>query len=383
MTLPDDLEEKWEYKEHTKVKHEILSKYLTVWINILGTFHKLYLFDCFAGRGIYSDGEQGSPLKIIQILENLHRHRRKPKEAECFFIEKNQNNYENLKELVDRKQNEIESWLKIHTYQGIFSEIINELMEEYNEKISPGFFFIDPFGFGGIPLKIIKKLLSIEKTEVFITFMIRDVIRFLESTSHQNSIKDLYGIENVIKRLTEGPYKNMKKEEALLKLYRDQLHKQANVIYTFSFKVNTDEKLQTTYYLIHCTNHPKGCMLMKAIMYSSGTEGKFGYFGPAEGQLTLDLPQFGGMKKFKAFLVKKFKNRSISFIDLQNETLMDTRLIEKHYRQAIRELEKENKIYLENKGPKGGIKPETVINFREKGALPKQENSDLTNFFKF
>ena len=44
MTLPDDTLEKWVYKEHTKVKHEILSKYITGWIKILGTFHKLYIF---------------------------------------------------------------------------------------------------------------------------------------------------------------------------------------------------------------------------------------------------------------------------------------------------------------------------------------------------
>lgn len=382
MTLSDNSEKKWEYKEHTKVKHEILSKYLVVWINILGAFHKLYLFDCFAGRGSYTDGEVGSPLKIISILENLHRYRKKPIEAECFFIERNPSNYENLKELIDQRQGQVESWLKIHTYKGLFSDIINEILEDYNEEISPGFFFLDPFDFGGIPLRTIRKLLSLDKTEIFITFMIRDVIRFLESPAHQVSIEELFGIENVLEILNEDPYNNMKKEEGLLKLYRDQLHKQANVAYTFPFKINADEKLQTTYYLIHCTNHPKGCRLMKSIMYRSGTEGKFGYLGPAEGQLTLDLPQFGGIEDFKDFLIKKFKDMIISFIDLQYETLMDTPLIEKHYRQAIKELKIENKVYLEKEGPRGGIRPETLIIFKEKDLVSKREKSDFTIFFK-
>lgn len=378
LTLPDNSEKKWEYKEHTKVKHEILSKYLVVWINILGAFHKLYVFDCFAGRGSYTDGEEGSPLKIIRILENLHKYRRKPKEAECIFIEKNKSNYENLKEQVDQRQEQRESWLKIHVYKGLFSDVINQILEDYNEEISPGFFFLDPFGFGGIPLKIIRKLLTLDKTEIFITYMIRDVIRFLESPSHQVSIEELFGIENVLERLNEDPYNNMKKEAALLRLYRVQLHNQANVAYTFPFKINADKKLQTTYYLIHCTNHPKGCRLMKSIMYRSGTEGKLGYLGPAEGQLTLDLPQFGGIEDFKDFLMKKFKDMTISFIDLQYETLMDTPLIEKHYRQAIKELKNENKIYLKKEGPRGGIRPDTLIIFKEKD----QEKSDLTDFFK-
>lgn len=121
---------------------------------------------------------------------------------------------------------------------------------------------------------------------------------------------------------------------------------------------------------------------MKAIMYSSGTEGRFGYLGPAEGQLTLDLPQFGGIRSFKDFLMKKFKDIKISFIDLQIETLMDTPFIEKHYRQAIRELKRENKIYLEKEGPKGGINLETLIIFKEKDTVSKQKKSNLTNFFK-
>jgi three-Cys-motif partner protein len=56
MPLPDDSPEKWNYKEHTRVKHEILSKYLDGWSKILGKSHNLNIFDCFAGRGKFSDG---------------------------------------------------------------------------------------------------------------------------------------------------------------------------------------------------------------------------------------------------------------------------------------------------------------------------------------
>lgn len=365
MTLPDDTLEKWVYKEHTKVKHEILSKYITGWIKILGTFHKLYIFDCFAGRGKYKDGSDGSPLRIIKILINLRKSQNKPKEAECFFIENNPKNIQNLEMELKDISEEVDSWLKIHVKLGKFTKIIKEILEKYNNNIIPAFFFLDPFGFGGIPLSIIKKLLSFGKTEVFITFMIRDVIRFLESQPHQDSIKQLIGVHNVMEILQEEPYSKLPKEQAILKLYRNQLHKNVEVRYTIPFKINADDKLQTTYYLIHCTNHPKGCAMMKSIMYRSGTESRFAYLGPAEGQLTLD--KFVTIEILKDFLLKNFKDQTLSFQKLIYETLMDTFFIEKHYRQAVRELEQEEKISTKKRGVRGGINDNTLIIFKNRG----------------
>ena len=87
MTLPDDTLEKWVYKEHTKVKHEILSKYITGWIKILGTFHKLYIFDCFAGRGVYNNGEPGSPILVMKAAQEKIDQLPRLKKAQCVFIE--------------------------------------------------------------------------------------------------------------------------------------------------------------------------------------------------------------------------------------------------------------------------------------------------------
>jgi len=364
MTLKDDSEEKWIYTEHAKVKHEILSKYITSWSKILGKFYNLNIFDCFAGRGKYANGEEGSPLKIIKILINLRKKTGKPRKAKFFFIEANKKNFKMLESEVKGYVREDLDWLDINIFQGEFSDTISTILENHSSDISPGFFFIDPFGFGGIPLKKIEKLLSYERTEVFITFMIRDVIRFLESPTHQKSIKDLFGYENILKRINEKPYDNLIKEKALLKLYRNQLHTQAKVKYTLPFKVNSDNKIQTTYYLIHCTNHPKGCALMKDIMYNSGTPGRYGYLGPVEGQLSLDF--YFEVDKLKPYLLNKFKNRKLTFAEVKHESLMDTYYITKHFRKAIKELFNEKKINLEKQGSRGGIKDKTIIDFKKK-----------------
>jgi len=192
------------------------------------------------------------------------------------------------------------------------------------------------------------------------TFMARDVNRFFESSKHRISIEELYGMDNV-QDVLQNQYPNLPREQALLRLYRDQLHENADVKYTLPFRVDADERLQTTYYLIHATNSPIGCELMKEIMYKTGTEGRFGYLGPAEGQMS--LTRYDGLSKLKEFLLNRFRGRVRSYRDLRYETLMDTDFVKKHYRKALLDLEGGGKILIAGKGPKGGLPDKAQVTF--------------------
>ena len=365
MPLPDDALEKWTYKEHTKVKHEILSKYLSGWIRILGRHHRrICYFDCFAGRGKYEGGEKGSPLIALETAGRLKRQFEYLDEIILTFIEKNKSNFENLVKVLEEEKNtspEKYDGIKIIPINDEFAKVAKEILDRLGKRLAPSLFFIDPFGFSGVPFEIIKELLAIPRVEVFITFMVRDVNRFLDSPKHKISIEELFGVNNVLEILSGKEYSYLPREQALLKLYRDRLHCDAGVRYTLPFRVSADERLQTTYSLIHATNHPKGCELMKEIMYKAGTTGRFGYLGPAEGQLS--LTQVMGIEELKHFLLKRFRGETLSYKDVRYQTLMDTEFIKKHYRLALLELESEGKVSIENKGPRGGLKDYSVIYF--------------------
>jgi len=96
MVLPDDHPEKWMYSEHTKVKHEILQKYLKGWVFHLGRFHdRICFYDCFAGRGEYEnngDRNPGSPILALRLFKEIEKNF---KNATLIFIEKNLNNCQN------------------------------------------------------------------------------------------------------------------------------------------------------------------------------------------------------------------------------------------------------------------------------------------------
>lgn len=59
-------------RPHTKLKLEIYKKYLDSWCTIFESqqwYQKIFVVDCFAGRGIYKDGDSfvdGSPLLAVK-----------------------------------------------------------------------------------------------------------------------------------------------------------------------------------------------------------------------------------------------------------------------------------------------------------------------------
>ena len=380
LPLSDDDPKKWEYKVHTKVKHEILRKYLKSWINVLGKWQKVCYFDCFAGRGKYEDGSEGSPIIALKTISDLKQNRNHIQNVVCTFIEKDKSNYENLCKVIDaelsRNPNAYSSITVMPPINDEFVNVASEITSK-STKLAPSFFFIDPFGFSGIPFKTIKAILSISKTEVFINFMIRDVNRFLKSSQHQLSIEDLFGLDDVM-GVIDSNYSNLDKKTALLKLYRKQLHENAGVNFTYPFEVNADDRLQTTYYLIHATNHLRGCEIMKDIMYNAGTKGRFGYLGPAEGQMALE--NFADLSVFKNYLLHRFNGQTFSFEDIRIKTVNETIHRKKDYQEALKELEDESKVFIDGKGRNGAIKDESMVSFDLKIIKEKMcEENEKTN----
>ena len=278
--MKDSDPEKWVYREHTRVKHEILEKYLKTWVMILGSYHKrICYFDGFAGRGEYEGGFPGSPVIAMRVGNDLKEH---VKEMVCLFIEKDQDNFENLRMVTSREQKTCPH-CKIDVINEDFSTVIHGILEMFSKKdggtLAPSFFFVDPFGFKGIPFALIKEILSIPRTEVFITFMYRDIGRFLGAGNVEDVFDELFGTP-VWRAILEKNLKHGDREHALRDLYISQLREEAKVKFAWPFRVCMDEKTLTLYYLIHATNNFKGLYVMKGVMYGQGAGGTFAYLGP-------------------------------------------------------------------------------------------------------
>jgi spore photoproduct lyase len=368
--LKDTAPEKWEYREHTKVKHILLRKYLVAWIPILGRWNpKICYFDGFAGRGEYTDGILGSPLIALEVADSLSHYFGK---LTCFFIEKDSENFKNLERVLEREKSKFQNWqkIKIEKENDEFANVINgifEYLEKEKSILVPSFFFVDPFGFSGIPFTAIKKILENPKTEVFFTFMVRDIARFIQLPELENIFNKLFGT-NKWRNILDS---SQKPELALMNLYREQLHEAANAKYSCPFRVCTSEKIQTLYYLLHVTNNFKGHSIMKNIMFKQSAEGNFAYLGPEEviARTQMRLFDVHSIQDLKKYLLERFKGKSLGYEEIQEQVCTpwhtEPPYIDPHYRKALKELEKEGKVKVNRitSKTKRGLGGEDIITF--------------------
>jgi len=348
--------DKWIYREHTRVKHILLRKYLRPWITILGKrYDRICYFDGFAGRGEYVGDVPGSPLAAIQTAENLLDYFG---ELVCVNIERNPNNFENLCSVLQeklaglRKINEHEfnyrDKIKIIVINGEFATVISGIVKEVGARLAPSFFFVDPFGFSGVPFDVIKDILSIPRTELFLTFMYRDMARFLRKDELGSHFVQMFGTEGCL-GIANKMY-GREREHALRNLYTEQLRKDAGVRFVFTFRVCMSKKVQTLYYLIHATNNFKGYRIMKEIMYKQASD--FAYLGPEDsvGRKQLPLLKPADISLLKKLLLETFSGQTLGFEEIEEKICTgnpQNPYIEKHFRDALRELETEEKVKVE------------------------------------
>jgi len=380
---------KWEYREHTRVKHILLGKYLAAWIPILGKYNpRICYFDSFAGRGEYLHEktgnviQTGSPLIALNIADRLSGYFGK---LRCFFIEKDRDNFTNLENVLEREKSNIKNWEKIDVIKenNEFANVADEVfkyLEREGGSLVPSFFFLDPFGFSGIPFSVVTRILSNPKTEVFFTFMVRDIARFIELPELEDTFNSLFGTDEW-KGILDFP---QKREIALINLYRKRLHEVANVKYSWAFRVCTSEKVETLYYLIHATNNFKGHSIMKSIMFKQSAQGDFAYLGPQDIAMQSQMRLFDIhiIEDLKKFLLQRFKGETIAYDKIQEEVCIpwcsEPPYIDQHYRQALKELESERKIRIErvtSRTPRG-LSGDDQITF-------PQSNPVAIDFFPF
>jgi anaerobic selenocysteine-containing dehydrogenase len=160
--------------------------------------------------------------------------------------------------------------------------------------------------------------------------------------------------------------KNREKQflEYLLSQIGAQYSKEFRVRFSPEDRVSSD---RTKYYLIHFSNHLKAVLLMKQIMWNLGDEeGTFDYSASHQGVLFSGTPQVQELIKYlqKAYVGS---GREITFLQLQEETYR-LPFIEKHYREAIKQMEAAGEVVINRvESKKTGIKDGDIITFSKKG----------------
>ena len=314
----------WDIEPHTRAKHQILEEYLKAWFPILSKrSSRIVYLDGFAGPGVYSKGEEGSPIISIRIAHE-HFLRDKLGEIIFLFIEKDEKRANKLSEVLKETFPDLPMKFR---YEVVKSEFATELEKnldalEKGAKPPPIFAFIDPFGFSGFPMSLISRLLGYDKCEVLITFMEGFANRFTEL--HQNVIDDLFGTYKwrEINKIDDPDGRR----NFILQLYQNQLIQAANAKFVKTFEM-IGKKNQLIYHLVFATRHLRGLEVMKEAMFKVDRRVTYRFSDRTDPKQTFIL-DYGNEENWVSEASKlvytEFRGQRVSVEEIHEFVIVDT-----------------------------------------------------------
>lgn len=369
-----------QYRDQTRVKHEVLRKYVPAFFHVLKSYHKnLVYIDGFAGRGTYDITEDatvdGSPLHALKVISENSELSDK---VTTIFIETDRENYERLDSEIKRFRKSNSQIRKPQCHCGTFSDCINNLLDEINEDdadLAPCFVFVDPCGIEGASMKAITRVLEYDRCEAFIFFNLDGVRRVCGLDNVSETLVELYGTAERAFKLSKkvkSCNSALEKEEVMLSEYMQAIRDEnGEKTFVTPFRIEHERRKITSHYLIHVTKHPLGFKIMKDVMWKLGSSDEGGgglglVQASKRNENSLLRPNWDA---FKDSIVAALRNEPLKVSTFYDTWVMrpDDRFSEPAYREALIELEAQGRIVVLDKN---GVDPKPANKRRKiKGIL--------------
>lgn len=288
-------------QEWSKIKDDLLLSYLPAYFQkIVFTRRPVFYVDCFAGMGVFKDGQPGSPVIALDIRRNvLSKTQTTEARIDMCFIDKN---YENELRQNTSDYPDFNSHGNKTIIGGKYEREILELLKSHTG--CNVFLYIDPYGIKALDYNLFTQSLAFRPAsfEMLINMnsfgFIRAACRAMNILCDDIDVRDLVEYEptefdsspksiELLDKIAGGTYwreivrryqmekahdKNacFNAENAFSKAYKERLRK------TFTYVLDMPLRLKAggppKYRLVHVTNHPDGCTLMADNMMSRAKE---------------------------------------------------------------------------------------------------------------
>ena len=358
----------------SKLKSDIVSKYFSTWANVMASqpTGKIAYLDLFSGPGRYEDGNPSTPLFIIEKTL-AHFNLSVCKKMALAFNDSDKDNIEKLKE-------EIANYPGIEKleYEPItFNLEIGEDIVKHFENIAqiPTLSFIDPWGYRGLSLSLIRALVKDWGCDCIFFFNYRRINPGIENPALRKPISLLFTRDVLEDLRVEVQSKSPYLREKIILRKVEQVFKEWGMKFVLPFTFKNKRGTRTTHYLIFVTKHPLGYNIMKEIMGRASSCHPQGVpsfeYNPAaakraEYQLfELEKP----LDELKEILLDDFAGMTIKMQEIFDKHHFGKRYIEKNYKKALLELEAQNKIKTnreKRRARKGTFPADMIVTFNSK-----------------
>lgn len=339
-----------EQAEQSQVKTAIVTKYFWAWANImLGYLSKarkkprIAYIDLFAGPGRYEDGKKSTPLLILEqaIAEEKCRN-----SLVTIF---NDGDDENTSTLTDAIA-EIEGIDTLaHSPQVNCSEVGEEIVKVFEEmNLIPTLFFVDPFGYKGLSLRLINSVLKDWGCECIFFFNYNRINAGISNPKVKAHIDALFGEErgdDLRERL-----KGLDPEERELAVIEEICEALIEMggKYTLPFRFRNAAGSRTSHHLIFVSKHHLGYDIMKEVMAKESSKHEQGVpsfeYNPASKKYRLLFELVRPLDDLEEMLLTEYAGREMTMKDVFADHNYGRRYIKKNYKDVLLKMEIDGKI---------------------------------------
>lgn len=249
----------YEDREQTAVKHEVLERYLSGFVPIVGAWASdITYIDCLAGPWEsvdpeFHDTSFARAVSVLRKTRKLLTERGKSPTMRCLFIENDIAAFANLKQYCDGISD-----IEVTPKSWDFTERIEDIVKFARERNSSfPFVFIDPKGWKPLSIQRIKPILNLNPGEVLINLMTSWITRFLALPEKRFDLlvgKDWPKLAGL---------SGEEKEEKLVSSYADALREAGGFKYICTLPVMKPTQDAFHFHLIYGTRHIKGVEVFK------------------------------------------------------------------------------------------------------------------------
>jgi three-Cys-motif partner protein len=337
-----------ESTEQSQVKATIVAKYFWAWARVISPSVKkrgtrIAYIDLFAGPGRYKDGTKSTPLLILERAIN------DPDLRQLLVTIFNDLDLTNTRSLESAIK-ELPGIEKLKYPPEVQNEEVGEKIVAMFERMAPipTFFFVDPWGYKGLSLRLINSVLKNWGCDCIFFFNYNRINMGLANQAVREHMDALFGqdaAEQLRQEISTLP--THRRELAIVEAISQSLRDLGGK-YVLPFRFRSANGDRTSHHLIFVSKHFRGYEIMKDIMAkeSSSTEQgvpSFEYNPSLETQgllfeLNRPLDELGGL------LLNRFVGQRLTMKEIYEVHNVGTRFIKTNYKTVLLSLEREDKI---------------------------------------
>lgn len=365
-----------EQSEQSLVKATITAKYFDVWASIIINAQKknprsenrIAYIDLFAGPGRYEDGSKSTP---VMILEKAIRNEDFRTRLVAVFNDKDETNVRSLKNTIATIEG-----IKTLTYEPqVWHNEVGDAITKHFEsrKNVPTLFYIDPWGYEGLSLRLINSVVKDWGCDAIFFFNYNRINMGISNSAVEPHMRALF--EDQFDALVEK-VKGLPATEREAQVIESlcQAIKGYGTRFTLPFRFKNKDGSRTSHHLIFVSKHFRGYEAMKTIMCDGSTRQEDGVasfeYNPRD-RLSKNqhlLFQLSApLGELREDILRSYRGKEISLKSLYNEHSVDRPFVIQNYKTVLKELLVEDIIGAEGedgKPPKKGTFSEkTVITF--------------------